>query len=424
MEEKLVDNVEYKETEIGLIPEDWEVVRLENIAKISAGGPAPQGSKYFNGKHPFIRVQHISNESHKLVGYDLITDDAIDKYNLKKYPKGTIIFPKSGASIYLEKRAILPFEAYIVSHICAVNVKNNNLVNNRYLYYILIDKKLSKKKANNYPTLNLSEVKAIKIPLPPLEEQKKIAYVLSTIQEAKEKTEQVIEATKALKKSLMKHLFTYGPVPLDEVDKVKLKETEIGVLRKEWKLVELGEVASKRSEKVDPKNEKAIYIGLEHIIPGKIKLEKFGYSKEVKSTKLKFYNGDILYAKLRPYLDKGALAEFEGICSTDIIVINPKRDIINPKYLAYLVHSSFFLEYATRSMTGVNHPRTNWSSLKKFKIPFPSLEEQKKIADILSTIDKKIEAEENKKKALEELFKSMLHNLMTGKIRVKDLGVG
>ncbi|MBO8140222.1 MAG: restriction endonuclease subunit S [Thermosipho sp. (in: Bacteria)] len=413
-----------KETEIGLIPEDWEVVKIKDVSeKLKAGGtPKRSVKEYWNGDIPFALIEDLTSCGLYLKKTkETITQDGLNNSNAWIVPPNSLLL-----SMYATIGETAINKIPVATNQAILAIIPNERLNNIYGAYLLKFNSQVLQRQNIQSTqknINKGIVENFKIPLPPLDEQKKIAYVLSTIQEAKEKTEQVIEATKALKKSLMKHLFTYGSVPLNEVNKVKLKETEIGVLRKEWKLVELGEVASKRSEKVDPKNEKAIYIGLEHIIPGKIKLEKFGYSKEVKSTKLKFYNGDILYAKLRPYLDKGALAEFKGICSTDIIVINPKRNIINPKYLAYLVHSSFFLEYATRSMTGVNHPRTNWSSLKKFKIPFPSLEEQKKIANILSTIDKKIEAEENKKKALEELFKSMLHNLMTGKIRVKDLEV-
>ena len=231
---KTQQNNEHKETELGLLPKEWEVVRLGDVAKISSGGSAPQGRKYFNGDKPFIRVQHIDNESFTIKGFDLINNEAVKKYKLKLFPKGTIVFPKSGASVYLEKRALLPLDSFIVSHLCAVNVNNNVL--QEFVFYFLIDKKLAERKAEGYPTLNLSEVKQVKIPLPPLPEQKSIAFVLSTIQTAKEKTEQVIKATKELKKSMMKHLFTYGPVSLEEAEKVKLKETEIGMIPENWNI--------------------------------------------------------------------------------------------------------------------------------------------------------------------------------------------
>ena len=150
----------FRQTEIGLISSDWNIVKLEEIADISAGGSAPQGEKYFNGKHPFIRVQHVEEDADRITRWNLITDEAVTKCKLKLYPKGTIVFPKSGASIYLEKRAMLPLDSYIVSHLCAINADNKQ-ADQEFLFYELRNIKLAKNKADGYPTLNLSEVKIV-----------------------------------------------------------------------------------------------------------------------------------------------------------------------------------------------------------------------------------------------------------------------
>ena len=197
------------------------------------------------------------------------------------------------------------------------------------------------------------------------------------------------------------------------------KMTEFGHLPEEWDVVRLGEVAEQRKETTNPGEGDWKYVGLEHIDPGESHLKRCGFSSEVRSSKSKFYSGDILYGKLRPYLDKGVLVDFEGICSTDIIVINTKENL-NGTLLSYLVHIKDFREYATKTMTGVNHPRTSWRTLSQFSIPLPPLPTQQKIASILSAVDKKIEAEEAKRKSLDELFKSLLQNLMTGKLRVTE----
>jgi type I restriction enzyme S subunit len=72
-------------------------------------------------------------------------------------------------------------------------------------------------------------------------------------------------------------------------------------------------------------------------------------------------------------------------------------------------------------MTGVNHPRTSWNAISSYKIPLPPIEEQKQIAYILQTVDRKIEVEERRKELLRQLFKTMLHKLMTAQIRLKDV---
>jgi len=114
------------------------------------------------------------------------------------------------------------------------------------------------------------------------------------------------------------------------------------------------------------------------------------------------------------------LAEWDGICSTDILVIKVQDGFLS-EFLAYLLHTSKFIEYAVSTTTGVNHPRTSWKALQKFPIPLPPLAEQREIARILQAVDTKIAAEQARRAALEELFKTLLHQLMTGKIRVSGV---
>ncbi len=266
--------------------------------------------------------------------------------------------------------------------------------------------------------VKLREFLSVPIPLPPLSEQRAIAHVLRTVQRAKEATDGVIAALKELKKSLMQHLFTYGPVPVTERERVALQETEIGPLPAHWRAVGLGEVAALSTKAVEPANAGAKrYIGLEHIEPRNIRIQRWGKANDVRSLKTAFQQGDVLYGKLRPYLDKAVLAEWDGICSTDILVIKAQNGLL-PEFLAYLVHTSQFIEYAVSTTTGVNHPRTSWKALQKFPIPLPPLSEQREIARILQAVDAKIAAEGARRTALEELFKTLLQELMSGRRRV------
>ncbi len=424
----------FRMTELGPLPEEWEVRPLEN-----------EWIEFKNGlwkgkKEPYVKVQVLRNTNFNNDGSRCFKDVAeldVEQRHFKdrEIAKDDIILERSGGGptqpvgrvVFFEKED--QFKYSFSNFTTRIRVIDKKRIFPKYLFCFLLDFYLTGKtndiqnRTTGIRNLDFSKYKQTLIPLPPLLEQQKIAAILSAVQEAKEKTEAVINATRDLKKSMMNYLFTYGPVPVADAENVPLKETEIGMIPEEWEVVRLGDVAEDRRETVDPKKKDIAYVGLEHLIPGTIRLNNYGNSKEIKSSKSKFYKDDILYAKLRPYLDKGVLAEFEGICSTDIIVIQPNKRLINPQYLAYFIHISKFLDFATKSMTGVNHPRTSWSILKTFKIPLPPLPTQQKIASMLSAIDEKIEAEENKKKALEDLFKTLLHNLMTARIRVNNLEV-
>jgi type I restriction enzyme S subunit len=291
-----------------------------------------------------------------------------------------------------------------------------------YYYLLLTKEKLEEKgTGSTFQSINKSILQEFPISLPPLNEQRAIAQVLQTVQRAKETTDGVIAALKELKKSLMRHLFTYGPVPVGAKNFSLQWETEIGPIPAHWRVVRLGEVATLSTKAVDPANAGAKrYIGLEHIEPGNIRIQHWGKADDVRSLKTAFQQGDVLYGKLRPYLDKAVLAEWDGVCSTDILVIKAQNGLL-PEFLAYSVHTSQFIDYAISTTTGVNHPRTSWKALQKFPLPLPPLDEQREIARILQTVDAKIAAEQARRAALEEVFKTLLHQLMTGQIRVPNI---
>ena len=394
--ETVVENG-FKKTGIRLIPEDWKTVKLGDVAEISSGGSAPQGDNYFNGKNPFIRVQHIDREGDKVIKWDLITDDAVKKYKLKIYPKGAIVFPKSGASIYLEKRAMLPIDAFIVSHLCAV-ISNDKNVNQKFLFYELRNIELSKDKADGYPTLNLSEVKNVKVIIPSLLEQQKIAFILSKIQQAIVQQDKIIETTRELKKSFMNKLFTEG------LHGEEQKESEISLIPKTWNIKRLGEVATLQRGKDLPKYEfkkgNIPVIGSNGCIGYHNKAIKQGPGV------ITGRSGSI-----------GKITYIEGSYWPHNTALYVKDFHDNePLFVYYLLHRLDFNKYKT----GVSVPTLNRNFIHAALLPVPPKKEQVEIANVLFSIDKKLAQVEFRKQTLQALFRTMLNQLMTGKIRVKD----
>ena len=418
----------FQMTELGPLPKEWRVVRLGEVAAITSGGSAPQGGQYFlNGKNPFVRVQHLDIDGDYVRRWDLITDEAVEHYRLKKFPAGTIVFPKSGAAIRLEKRAILLVDAYIVSHLCAVLPKTSK-VDRWFIFYSLRAKRLAEDKAEGYPVLNLSEIRDVPIPLPPLPEQRAIAHVLRTVQRAKEATEGVIAALKELKKSLMQHLFTYGPVPVGAKNFSPQRETELGPLPKEWRVVRLGEVAEKpqygftAAAQRDPVGPKMLRIT--DIQDGNVNWNAVPYCEcgIEDIPKYLLEAGDILFARTGS-VGKAFLVSSvpePSIFASYLIRVRVDRAKLDPQFAFLFMQSSAYWSQITSQTHGAVQPNVNATQLRSLLLPLPPLAEQREIARILQAVDVKIAAEQARRAALEEMFKTLLHQLMTGKIRIND----
>ena len=136
----------------------------------------------------------------------------------------------------------------------------------------------------------------------------------------------------------------------------------------------------------------------------------------MRSTVSAFEADDVLYGKLRPYLDKAVLADQAGVCTTELLVLRAK-DGVAPRFLATFVHSPCFLEYAIAGTTGVQHPRTSWAHIRKFEAPALSVEEQRQAADMLWLVHESISKSEALIQETQTLKRAAMRVLFTRGIR-------
>jgi type I restriction enzyme S subunit len=192
------------------------------------------------------------------------------------------------------------------------------------------------------------------------------------------------------------------------------KETEVGDIPQEWEVAQLADICGLRTETVDPNTMSDVrYVGLEHIESGNPRLAQWGDCGQVKSSKNKFYPSDILYGKLRPYLRKSALAHFEGISSTDILILKADTNRTTPDWLIHLLHTERFVEHAISTTGGTNLPRTSWKAIREYRLALPPLLEQCGIAHVLSTIQRAIATQEAVIAAAREVKQSLMRRLFT-----------
>ncbi|MBE9593382.1 MAG: restriction endonuclease subunit S, partial [Proteobacteria bacterium] len=315
----------------------------------------------------------------------------------------------------------------------------------------------------NHPRTSWRTLSQFSISLPPLPEQQKIAEVLSTVQQAKEMTDTVISATKELKKSLMKHLFTYGPVPVKKFNEfnefkelrvnelqnaqnssnssnsknssnssnlknsIKLKETEIGLVPEEWEVVRLGDVCKTKTGGTPSRQNPSYYNGdIPWVKSGELKDNTINYTEEkiaelgLKNSSAKLFPaGTLLIALYGATVGKTGILSIKASTNQAICAIFTDESFLSTKFLRYYFVSA--REKLLEERYGGAQPNISQTVIRNTKIPIPLITTQQKIASILSAVDRKIETEQAKKKALDVLFKSLLQNLMTGKLRVTEL---
>jgi len=175
----------------------------------------------------------------------------------------------------------------------------------------------------------------------------------------------------------------------------------------DWKIYKLGEMCRvKRNIYVPSPDDKRKYIGLEHIGQGTLSLVGVGDSTDVKSAKFSFKKGQILFGKLRPYFRKVVKPNFDGVCSTDILVIDAKEGFYNC-FLFYFFANPEIVEEATLSSEGTRMPRASWDYLSNLQRAIPPLIEQKAIAKVLSDLDAKIELNQEMNKTIESIGQAL-----------------
>ena len=141
----------------------------------------------------------------------------------------------------------------------------------------------------------------------------------------------------------------------------------------------------------EPGDEK-MYIGLEHLDSGSLKVTRWGNEVELTGQKLVMKKGDILFGRRNTYLRRAAIAPHDGIFSAHGMIFRPKTEVIDPEYFPFFISSNYFMDAAIRISVGSLSPTVNWKTLKELEFDIPTLEEQRKNAELLKAINATKEA--------------------------------
>ena len=403
----------YKKTEVGIIPEDWEVKKIGDIVNIKSGSSPSKFNLSEQGEYPFFKVDDM-NYGFKYLNNSKLYFDSYDN-NLMKL--GMIVFSKRGASIFTNKILILNKDGYFDTNLMGLICKKG--VNNEFLYYFLYNYELSKiADTSSIPQINNKHIEPLKIQLPPLKEQEKIAEILSTIDSQIEDTEKLIEKSKELKKGLMQKLLTKG------IGHSEFKKTEVGEIPVEWEVKSILSVSNTMSGGTPNRSKKHYYIdgNISWVKTGELGA-KYIHDTEEKITELAINESSaklvpsysVIIAMYGATIGKLSININEVTTNQACCSIICDKDILSYEYLYYYL--DFNKDKLIALGAGGAQPNISQQIIRDFKITVPNVNEQEIIIQILSAIDNKVEKEQNKKQKLEELKKGLMQQLLTGKIR-------
>ena len=405
------------------VPEGWASTTIgEAISEIADGGtPATSNAEYFNGSIPWIVIDDI--QPRIVHTKSSITELGLQKSSAKLWDEGTIIL-STGATI---GEVGIAMKAMATKQgICGVVVKSH--VSAKYFYHLLVSKKRQLNILSQGSTIKETRppiVKKIQICLPPLPEQKKIASILTSVDEVIENTQKQIDKLQDLKKATMNELLTKG------IGHTEFKDSELGQIPKEWKIFTLGELTKISSSNVDKKireedqkvklcNYMDVYSN--NYIRGYLDfMDSTASVKEVEKFIVK--KGNIIITKDSESPDDIAVPALvvddiaNLICGYHLYLITTKK-VLDAGYLMnYLLLDSTKISIG-KVAQGSTRFGINLSEVKSLNIPLPSLSEQKSISTKIFSKDNLIEGNKNILEKYKSLKKSLMQDLLTGKVRV------
>lgn len=393
---------------------DWTRTVLSQIGKVVRGAsPRPAGDpRYFSGDFmPWLTVAALTN----IPDSQLIVVETAGKLTeagaqfSRTLMAGTVIIANSGATLGVAK--VLGVTCCANDGIAALLDLRAD-VEPRYVVHQINSQtdRLRKVVAtgNGQPNLNTGLIGAIEIDLPCRAEQSAISDALDASNALIDSLEQLLTKKRQIKQGAMQELLT---------GKRRLPGYETPWIRRPF-----SEVASVSRERVNPSalNTPPLCVELEHLQPGTGRLVGDAFESQQAATKSVFRQGDVLFGKLRAYLRKYWLAEFEGVCSTEIWVLRPRGELASNAYLFYTIQRDDFIDVASNAY-GTHMPRSDWKIVSEFSLSLPGDGmEQAAIAQVLFDMDTEISTIESRLTKARALKQAMAQALLTGRIRLVE----
>lgn len=415
-----------------MIPDGWRAIPFAKLADYKAGRtPARANADYWQSGDdgvPWVAISDMTEFGTVTETKEKISRAAFQRvFHEKSVPAGTLIM---SFKLTIGRVATLGVDACHNEAIIAIQPRDG--VDQRFLGYFLsqVDYDGLQDRQVKGNTLNQEKIDRIEIWLPPGDEPKQIADVLDLVRRAIELQDNGLAIAQDLKRAAMRALFTKG------LRGEAQKETEIGPIPETWDVVEFAEVRERlqygTSTRCTYDPTEFPVLRIPNIEPGRVNASdiKFGTLRKDEAQRYLLKDGDLIFIRTNGVIERlGACAVFAGepegaLFASYLIRAQLKLDRVDPYFAAHFYGS----ELGTSIVAGRATPAAdgkynlNTGTIDSLPLPLPStVDEQREIVAILDAIDRKIDLHRRKRAVLDELFKALLHKLMTGEIRVSDL---
>jgi type I restriction enzyme S subunit len=417
------------QTELGCLPADWRVDRFDSVFDVQQGRQVSKGNRVGDNHRPFLRTKNVLWNRLDLADLDEMHFSEADESRLALKPDDLLICEGGDIGRTAIWHGAIS-RCYYQNHLHRARIRDPKSADAQFvlfwLWYAFEFGHLYFGRGNvtTIPNLSQSKLRELPVAIPPLAEQRKIAGVLGLVQRVLEQQERLIARTTELKKALLHQLFTQG------LRGEPQKQTEVGPVPESWEVLKLQEICSLISGGTPSKQKPEFWSGLipwvspkdmkkprlsdvvDHISEAAL---KDGSSLAPSGTVFVVIRGMIL-AKDVPV----ALAEVPMAFNQDMKAIIPGPRV-EPSFLLYALGAfkQHLFQKVGRSAHGTMTLMS--SELAKFAIPLPDKNTQREVAEAIETIERKHQQHQRKHGVLTSLFRTLLHQLMTARIRVHDL---
>jgi type I restriction enzyme S subunit len=413
------------------LPNDWKTGRLGEICeKTQLTDPTKQPDKPFS----YVDVSSVSNESFRIAETKLLFGRDAPSRARKLLRHNDVIFATVRPTLRRVACAPTELDGQVCSTgFCVLRAKPSEL-EPAYLYYFLLTEHVAQQvellqKGATYPAINDADLFEQLIPLPLLPEQRAIAHALHAVQEAKGARRRELALERERKAALMHHLFTHG------TRGEPTRQTEIGEMPEGWEVVRLGDncelIQYGTSKKSYPEGIGKPVLGIPNVIRGRVEPDDLKHvdlpPREYGNLRLAI--GDLLFVRTngrREYL--GRCAVFKGqpqeaVFASYLIRARIQSEVFIPEFVQMYSETVAGRRFLSGMASNAADGKFNINSqtIRNVMIPRPSIAEQNAIVTTIEACDSKIAALEREAAVLDELFRAMLEELMTGRLRATAL---